>query len=892
MLGDLRYRLRALFRRNAMERELDEELQFHLAKSAEAHERAGHPRHEAMRLARLELDGVEPVKEDCRDARGVRPLEDLVGDVRYGLRVLRRAPLFTAVAMVTLALGIGANTAMFSLVNVVLRQPLPYPEPDQLVRLHGSKPPYDRGSVSFPNFLDWQAANHTFRAMAVSREAAFTRTGRGAAERVSAQLVSSDYFAVLDVHPLAGRGFSHREAEPGGPAIAILGERLWQRSFGAAEDAVGKSIILDGKSYAVIGVMPAAQDVHAVAGGAPPDVYIPIGQIIPEALKRRGAGLGIHGIGRLAPGVTIAQARADLAAITSKLAATYPDTNKGVGAAIEPLRDSVFGNLRPYVLLLFGAVGLVLLIACVNVANLMLARAAARSREIGIRLALGATAGRLIRQLLTESLLLAIGGGALGLLVAWWCADTLFVLLPRGLPHGGSLGLDASVLGFTGAISVLAGVLSGLTPALKATRIDLHGMLKEGGRGPSTTRYRAQAAFAIVQMAMAFVLLVGAGLLVRTLLRLSSADPGFQKDGVVTLGVSLSPALKSAAPERTRGELRRLGKALAAAPGVVAASLAWGAVPIEGDDQLLFWRDDRPTPQGQDDMSIAMRSVVGPGYLDTMRIPLLRGRFFSERDDERMPRVVVIDDAFARTYFADTDPIGKRVHVDEYDFEPAEIIGVVGHVKQWGLDQDETTAVRAQLYEPFLQMPDPQVAGTPDGVIAMVRTRGDTGAVVTALRAIVQAHGGENAMYRVRTVDELIDAYQATRRLAMYILAAFAALALVLSCVGIYGVVSYIVAQRTTEIGIRMALGARASDIMRLVVRQGARLVVIGVVLGLAGAIAVSPYMADLVYDVPPIDPVTFAAVACAIVAIALAAMVLPARRAMRLDPMAALRTD
>jgi predicted permease len=780
---------------------------------------------------------------------------------------------------------------MFSLVNVVLRQPLPFTEPDQLVRLHGSKPPYPRGSISFPNFLDWQAANRTFSAMAVSRDASFTRTGGGAAERVSAQLVSSDYFTVLDVHPLVGRGFSHREAEPGGPAIAILGERLWQRSFGGAADVVGKSIVLDGKSYAIIGVMPAAQDLHAVAGGKPSDVYIPIGQINTEGLKRRGAGLGIHGIGRLAPGVEIAQARADLAAITSKLAATYPDTNKGVGAAIEPLRDAVFGNLRPYVLLLFGAVGLVLIIACANVANLLLARAATRSREIGIRLALGASTGRLVRQLLTESLLLAITGGVLGLLVAWWCAENLFVLLPR-LPHAGSLGLDASVLGFTAVIAVLAGVLSGLTPALKATRIDLHDMLKEGGRGPSTTRYRAQAAFAVLQMAMAFVLLVGAGLLVRTLVRLSSVDPGFQKDGVVAIGVSLSPALKTAAPERIRGELRRLDEALAAAPGVVATSLAWGAVPIEGDDQLLFWRGDRPAPQGQDEMSLAMRSVVGPGYLETMRIPLLRGRFFSARDDERAARVVVVDDAFARTYFPDTDPIGKRLHIDEYDFEPAEIIGVVEHVKQWGLDQDETTAVRAQLYEPFLQMPDPQVATTPSGIVAMVRARGEPSAMVGALRTIVQTHGSENAMYGVRTVDEIIESYQATRRLAMYILAAFAALALVLSCVGIYGVVSYIVAQRTTEIGIRMALGASATDIMKLVVRQGGKLVVVGVALGLAGATAVSPYMSKLVYGVPTIDPVTFAAVAGAIITIALAAMVLPARRAMRMDPMQALRTD
>jgi putative ABC transport system permease protein len=888
MLRDLRYRLRALFRRGAVERELDDELRFHLERAIDEKVRAGHPPEEAARLARLELGGIEAVKEDCRDARGVRPIDDLVVDVRYGVRILRRAPAFTAVAVLTLALGIGANTAMFSLVDAILRHPLPYDRPEQLVRLHASKPSFDKGSISFPNFLDWQARNRTFSAMAVARSGSFTLTGAGSAERVSAALISADYFTVLDVHPLLGRTLARGDDLPGKQAVVLLGERLWQRKYGAAQDIVGRTIVLDGKGYAVIGVMPSRQDLRAVAGGDATDLYVPIGQVDSAALQRRGAGMGIHGIGRLAPGVTIDQARADLAAVCLQLAEVYPETNRQLGASMEPLRDSVVGNVRPYVLLLFGAVGLVLLIACVNVANLLLARSAGRAREFGIRLALGASVGRLVRQLLTESLLLAVAGGVLGLGVAWWWSDTLFTVLPRGLPHV-ALGLDINLLVFTAAISLLAGVLAGLTPALRAARPDLHDTLKEGGRGPSTTRYRAQAVFVIVQMAMALVLLVGAGLLVRTLVGLSRADPGFERAGVVTAGISLSPTLRDA---DVRAELRRLAGALATAPGVEAAALAVPGAPLEGDDQIHFVIDGQPMPATQDQLPWVVKFVVGPDYLATMRMPLVRGRFFTARDDDHAPRVVVIDDVFARMYFPGVDPVGRHIRTNDYEMAPAEIVGVVGHVKQWGLDQDETSTVRAQLYEPFLQLVDEELPDMVNGVVAVARTRGDDAASIGGLRTAVQQLGAENVMFRARTTDDIIAGYQTTRRFAMYLLAAFAALALLLSCVGIYGVVSYVVDQRTTEIGIRMALGARGRDILALVLRQGAKLVLAGVALGLAGAYAASPFMAKLIYGVSSDDPLTLAGVACGVAIIALAAMLLPARRAMRMQPMQALRTD
>jgi predicted permease len=678
-----------LFRRRAVERELDDELAFHLEKSAEQYERAGHARAEAMRRARLDLH-VESVKEDVRDARGGRLIADLGTDVRYGVRILRRSPAFTLIAVLTLALGIGANTAMFAVVEDVLMHPLPYDQPGQLVRLHASKPSFERGSISYPNFLDWQAQNHSFATIAASRGAAFTMTGAGTAERVSADLVSPDYFAVLGVQPLVGHTFTREDA------VALLGEKLWKRKFAGSRDVVGKQILLDGTSYVVAGVMPARSDLRAVSGGQPADVYIPITQRDRNALQARGAGLGIHGIGRLKPGVTIAQARADMAGVTSGLAATYPETNKSVGATIDPLEESVIGNLRPYLLVLFAAVGLLLLIACVNVANLLLARAAVRSHELAIRVAVGASFGRLMRQLLTESLLLALAGGAFGLLVAWWSTDVLLAMLPGRLSHVEVNSLDGSVLVFTVGLSLVAGVLTGVMPALKAIRPNLYDTIKEGGRG-YTAKNRSQSVFVVLQTAMAVVLLVGAGLLVRTMVHLATTDPGYRPNNVVTFGLSLSPSLQSAPPATIRASLRELQTAIANAPGVEAAAFTLG-VPMESGDQSLFYVEGKPKPATSDQMDWTVESIVGPEYLATMKVPLQRGRFFTEHDNQTSPDVVVIDDAFARQYFPGQDPVGKHLYISTTDFEPVEIIGVVGHVKMWGLDQEDSFKVRAQLW--------------------------------------------------------------------------------------------------------------------------------------------------------------------------------------------------
>ncbi|HTL32708.1 MAG TPA: ABC transporter permease [Kofleriaceae bacterium] len=885
MLQPLRYRLRAIFRRSQVEAELDEELQFHLDQSIEANVRAGHSPAEARRLAQIELGGVTAVRQEVRAARGVGLLFDLVADLRYGLRVLRRSPAFTVVAMITLALGIGATTAMFAIVDDVLLHPVPYEQPDRLVRLHASKPSFDRGSISYPNFVDWEAANHSFESIAVSRTASFTLTGAGSAERVSADLVTPDYFKVLRVAPIIGHTFGAEDN------VALLAEGLWRRKLGAARDVVGSKILLDGEVYTVVGVMPASADLRAVAGGRATDVFVPITQLDRGALKARGAGLGIHGIARLAPSVTIAQARADLAAVTAKLAEQYPDTNRGVGASIEPLADSIVGNVRPYVIVMFAAVALVLLIACVNVANLLLARATARSHELAIRVAVGASFGRLIRQLLTESLLLALGGGALGLLVAWWSTDVLLAILPGRLSHVEVNSLDPRLLAFTIAISLFAGLLSGLIPALKAVRPNLYDTLKQGGR-TSTSRNRAQSVFVIVQTAMAVVLLVGAGLLVRTMVRLASIDPGYEPDDLVSFGVSLSPSLQAAPPDAARAKLDELHATLAATPGIEAVSFAFGSVPIEGGDQSNFWVDGHPRPASSMEMPWTVTSIVDEHYLDAMKIALVRGRFFTAHDDAHAPNVIVIDDVFARLHFPGQDAVGKRIHLADYDFEPAEIVGVVHHVKMWGLDQDDTTTVRAQVYIPFRQLGDSMVMRTVAGVIVLARARGSAASTLPALRSTLERLDADNVMFRIRSADEIIASYQATRRFAMYVLAAFAVLALVLCCVGIYGVVSYTVARKTTELGVRMALGATTGIIMRLVLREGLRLALTGVLLGLVAAGLVTRFMTSLLFGVPALDPATFAGVAATVIVVALTALLLPARRATRLNVIDALRTE
>jgi len=814
----------------------------------------------------------------------------LLQDLRYAVRQFLKTPGLTILVIITIALGVGANTALFSVVNGVLLNPLPYPEPDQLVALRESKPNFEWGTIPYPTFRDWQKDNHTFSSIAVWRGYAFSLTGTGEAEQVNAQLVSSDFFPILGVKPLLGRSFLAGEDEIGAAPIAVISEGLWRRKFASAPDILSKGITLDGNSYSIVGVIPAGPHFPMGSASARREVFVPIGQWKNNLLTSRGAGLGINGIGRLKPGVTIEQARADMTSVSNNLAAAFPDTNKGISARLIPFKQWMVGDIGSLLLVLLASVGFVLLIACVNVANLLLARSTSRTREFAVRSALGASQRRMVRQLLTESLLLAVAGGMLGLMLAAWGTRAALSVLPTALPRTEEIGLDIRVLFFTLAISLLAGILFGLVPALKMSPSRLQETLKEGGRGMSGGRHRVQGAFVVAEMAMALVLLAGAGLMIRSLTRLWGVDPGFNSRNVLTVGLTLPQSMMAASPDAIRAAFREFDHKIASIPGVEAVSQTWGSVPMAGDDEQTFWFEGQPKPANPNDRSWAIDYIVEPGYLKAMEIPLLRGRFFTNQDNEHSPRVVVVDDVFARKYFPNENPVGKRILRD--DASPEEIVGVVGHVKQWGLDADDTEKLRAQIYIPCMQMPDAFITMQASGSTVIIRSRQAGTGLLDSIRHASQQISNEQIIFNPQTMDQIIADSLAERRFSMILFGAFAALALLLASVGIYGVISHVVGQRTHEIGIRMALGARRLDVLRLILVGAGRVALIGVALGLVCALSLTSLLANRLYGVSPQDPITFIAVPSILIAVALLASYLPARRATKVDPMTALRYE
>jgi predicted permease len=805
-------------------------------------------------------------------------------DLRLGLRMLLKNPGFSAVIVLTLALGIGANVALFSVVNGVLLNPLPFPQPDQLVTIDQSKPNFDMGAVPYPNFLDLKKENQTFSAMAISRGFAFSLLGAGEAERISARLVSSEFFSVFDVKPALGRDFAPGEDEPGAGPVAIISANLWQRKFGAAQDVVGKAVTLDEKTYTIIGVLPGDLSIFRTT-----DVFVPIGQWNNPALKIRSAALGLHGFGRMKPGVTLEQAQADLSRVMANLAATYPETNKNNGAKVSPLKARMIGDIGQTLWILLGAVGFVLLIACVNVSNLLLARSTGRTREFAIRAALGAGRWRLLRQSLTESMLLAFAGGALGFVFASWGTNAALAVLPTTLPRASEVRLDTRVLIFTVVVSLLTGILAGLAPALKTTRWRLSDTLKEGGRGASA-RGRAQGVMVAVEMALAVVLLIGAGLMIRSLSALWNVDPGFRPDNVLTFSLSLAPSMRTASPQATRAALRQLSDQIGSSPGIRAVSFSAGGIPMAGADDLFFWIEGQPKPASQSEMNMAVVYRVEPGYLTAMGIPLKQGRFFSDQDDERSQSVAVIDEVFARKHFGETNPIGKRILQDGQD-DPQQIIGVVGHVKQWSLDADEEQTLQAQLYQPFRQFSDNSMNGLAAGLGVVTRFDGAS-PPFESIRHVVQTQSKQNVVSRPQTMNEVIAASLSERQFSMILLEAFAIVALLLASLGLYGVISYLVGQRTHELGIRLALGAQRGDVLRLVLGHGMKMALGGVALGLVAAFGLTRLLSTMLYGVSTTDPATFAIITVLLTLVALLACFVPARRATKVDPLVALRYE
>jgi predicted permease len=882
-------RLHGTLRKENLSDELDEEFRTHLEMRATDNLVAGMSPEEARHDAQRRFGNSTLVKENARASDSIVWLDTLAGDLRYALRMLRKNPAYTFIAVLTMALGIGCNTAFFSVVNSVLLNPLPFPRAEQLVTLGESKPNFANGSISYPNFMDWEKDNSSFSAMAIARGYGFSLTGLGDAEQVSARFVSSKYFSILGARPLLGRDFSLGEDHLGAPPIALITASFWKRKFSASTDVVGKSLTLDGQSYSIVGVIPNGFDLHR--NTTPTDVYVPIGQWTNPLLPRRGAGLGIHGIARLKPGVTIDQARADMQRVTANLAATYPDEDKGIGANLTPLRRALFGEVQPILLVLFGAVGFVLLIATFNVASLTLARSTSRAREFAVRAALGAGRGRLVRQLLTESTLLASIGGMLGWLAAHWTVNTALGMLPAEVPRSADAGLNSNVLVFTVAVSIVSGIFVGVFPALKSSGLFLAGALKESGRGQSGTRHRAQNVFVVLEMAMALMLLIGAGLTARTLAGLWQTNPGFDPHDVMTFSLAMPPSMNYADPAAIRAAFRNTEQKLDSASGVQALSTSWGAVPLSNDDEQLFWLDDQPKPANENEMNWTISYVVDPGYLDVMRVPLIRGRFFTVADNENSRGVAVVDEVFAKKFFGDKDPLGHYLHL-QHSERPAEIVGIVGHVKQWGLDADDAQQLRAEAYFPFQQLPDAAMKLAPSGTNFIVRSDGSNPALFNTLRAANKQISSEQVIYGAQTMEEIISSSLSARRFAMILFGIFATLALVLAAVGIYGVISYLVGQRTHEIGVRIALGAHRRDVLRLVLSQGARLTALGIAVGLFASLALARLMSRLLYGVSPTDPLTFIAVAIILASVALAACYVPARRAMAVDPITALRCE
>ncbi|MBI1761613.1 MAG: ABC transporter permease [Acidobacteria bacterium] len=829
-------------------------------------------------LSRLERPWHPPAQTvEWLERRGGMRMESLWQDLRFGARMLLKQPGFTLIAIVTLALGIGANAAIFSVVNTVLLRPLPFKEPERLVLLRETKlPQFPEFAVSPANFLDWQKQNTSFERLVGMRPVNLNLTGTGDPERLRGLSVTEGMVALLGIQPQLGRGFLPEEHQPGKSNVVLLSHALWQRRFGGDPKIVNQTISLDGQSYTVTGVMPAT--FHFWERDT--ELWTPISFTTQQAQNRGGHNLS-RVVGQLKPGVTFEQARTEMVTIAGRLAAQYPEVSTGSNVMLMPLLDFTVRRIKPALLVLLAAVAFVLLIACANVANLLLARAAGRQKELAIRTAMGAGRGRVVRQLLTESMLLSLAGGVAGLLLATWGTRLLLALAPPNLPRLSDVSLDGRVLAFTALVTLLTGVIFGLIPAWQATRPNLNETLKDAGRGSTEGgRQFVRNGLVVLEVAAALVLLVGAGLMIKSFWRLQQVDPGFNPDKAMIATVSLPKRKYPEEPQQV-AFFQQLLEKVSTLPGVQSAG-AITVMPLSDDDFVLGFdiggRPPLPPGAGQSTNYYS----VSADYFKTMGIPLRRGRLFTERDTKDAPHVALINETMAQRIFPNEDPLGKRINFkggDKPDWY--EIVGIVGDVKHYGLAQQTTL----QTYEPYTQQ-------TFSTMTLVARTTGDPLALSAAIRNAVLSLDKEQPVSSLRTLDQLVSTSIEQQQFSMLLLGVFAAVAMLLAAVGIYGVLSYAVTQRTHEIGIRMALGAGQREVLRLVVGQGMRLTLLGVATGLVAAFALTRLMAALLFSVSATDPLTFAAIAVLLLLVAFVACWIPARRATQVDPLIALRAE
>jgi len=822
-------------------------------------------------------------------------MNTLFKDVRYGTRMLLKSPGVTFVVILALALGIGANTAIFSVVNAVLLRPLPYDQSDQLVFLNERNPAIDEMSISYPNFTDWRNQNQVFENIGVYNRSSYNLTGWGDAERITTGQMSADLFSVLRVNAARGRVFTNEEDKPGGNPVVVLTYPFWQRRFGGQLSILNQPLTLNGKSYTVVGIMP-----EGYAYPSRVEMLVPVGQLSDQPTwQQRGNHPGLYGVARLKPGVTMAQAQAEMDNLAANLEKQYPDTNAGNRVRIRPLLEIFVGDARRALWVLFAAVAFVLLIACANIANLLLARSTSRKKEMAIRAAMGAGRWRIARQMLTESVLLSVLGGSLGLLFAQWGIKLILYISPDAIPRWQEITLNWQVLAFTIGVSFLTGLLFGLVPALQAGEVDVNETLKETGRGTSG-RHWLRSSLVVVEVATTLVLLIGAGLMIRSFYRLQSVNPGFSYEHLTSFSVSL-PQRKYAKEEQRITFYNQLLENIRNLPGVEATAAASGLPLGNNGWQTSFTVDGQPPPP-RDQVPLMEACLVTPDYFRAMNIPLKSGRYFTDRDDrsflgdkdlsklsepERIMsgvNSVIIDEEFARRHWANEDAVGKRIRLggDDPRAPLLTVVGVVGRVKMEGLSQDSN---RVQGYFSFAQLGN-------GGMTVIVKGQSDPNQLISSLRQQVKAVDPDQPIYNIRTMDEIRSESVASERLNLTLLSIFAGIALVLAVVGIYGVMSYTVTQRTHEIGIRMAIGAQPRDVFKMVIGQGMILALIGVGLGLLGAYALTRLMATMLFDVAPTDPATFAVIAVLLTTVALVACFIPGRRATKVDPVISLRYE